>query len=194
MKIIPRIPKKDSWNLVPNFQYRKLFQHLRRENMNFFFIFYAFLNEHTYLLMVVIDVVMFKYLTFCVITNNFQKFLGFSSELFVNFFHDFDINRICWHLNVKVNFFDKFNEVNFLGRNNVPNVSVYNNILIINFEFFEFYFSVSLVNCVLFNLLKINTWISLCQIKILTTYHSFICFWLIQLYLSSNVILFLITV
>lgn len=68
--------------------------------MNLFLILDTLLNKHAYLLMVIIDVVMFEYFTFCIVADNFKEFLCLSSQLFVDFFHDFDINMVGGHLNV----------------------------------------------------------------------------------------------
>lgn len=77
--------------------------------MNFFFILDTFLYEHTDFLVIVIDIVMFKNFTFCIVTYNFKELLSLSSELFVNFFHDFDINGVGGHLDIELNLFYQFN-------------------------------------------------------------------------------------
>lgn len=162
--------------------------------MNLLFILDTLFYKHADFLMIVIDIVMFENFALCIVTYDFEKLLSLSPQLFVDFLHDFYINRVGRHLNVKLNLFDKFDKVDFLRGNNVTNVSVYYDILVINFKFFELYLTISLVNCVFFNYLKINAWISLLQIKILTTYHTLICVWFVQFYLPSDVILLFITV
>ena len=98
------------------------------------------------------------------------------------------------HLNVKLNLFYEFNKVDFLRGYNVTNVSVNDDIFIINFKFFKLYLTVFFVYCVLFYLLKVNTGVSLLQIKILTTNHTLICVRFVQFYLPTCVKLLLVTV
>lgn len=82
--------------------------------MNFLLIFYTFLNEHTDFLMIVIDIVMLKNFALSIIAYDLEELLSFSPQLFVDFLHDFDINRVCRHLNVKLNLFNQLNKVDFL--------------------------------------------------------------------------------
>lgn len=46
--------------------------------MNFFFVLDTFLNKHTDFFMIVVDIVMFKYFAFSIITNNFKELLSLS--------------------------------------------------------------------------------------------------------------------
>lgn len=82
--------------------------------MNFLLILDTFLNEHTDFLMVVIDIVMLKNFALSIIANDLEELLSLPPQLFVDFLHDFDINRICGHLNVKLNLFDQLDKVDFL--------------------------------------------------------------------------------
>jgi hypothetical protein len=81
---------------------------------------------------------------------------------------------VCGELNVKVNFLNKLNEIDFFRRNNVPYIRINNDILVVYFKLLELHLSIPLVQRVLSRQLKVNTRRSLLQVKILTRYHPLI--------------------
>lgn len=99
---------------------------------------------------------------------------------------------VCRELNVKVDFLNKLNEIDFLRRNDVPNIRVNTDILVVNFQLLELRLSVPLVQRVLSRQLKVNTRRSLLQVEILTRHHPLIRVQLLQRYLVTRVKLLLI--
>ncbi len=88
MEFLPGVSKQDLGYLVPDFEYGEFCKHLGLYILYLLIVLDTFLNEHHNLLMVVIDIVVFEYLAFSIVTQHFQELLTFASQLFVNLLHD----------------------------------------------------------------------------------------------------------
>lgn len=194
MNIFPWIAKQHFRYLIPDFEYRKFNKHLCRQLLYLFFILDTFLNKHTNFLMIVINIIMLKYLTFSIVTNNFKKLLRLPPQLFINLFHDLNINRKVWYINIQFNLFNKLDEINLFRGDDITNVSVYDDVLIVNFKLLELDQTVFLVDCVLLDLLEEYARVGFTQVEILTSDHTLVSLRVLNSYLTTCVVLLLVTV
>lgn len=194
MHIIPWIPKEHFRYLIPYFEYRKLLEHLGWQLIYLFLILDTLLDEHTNLLMVVIDIIMFEYLTLCIVAYHLKELLRLPPQLLIYLLHDFDINRKCWYINIEFYLLDKLDEIDLFTGDDVANVSVDYDVLVVYLQLLEFYQSVLLVYTVLLHLLKIYAEVCLAQVEILTSHHTLVSLLTLYWNLPPCVILLLVAV